>query len=681
MWQQRQRLLTTAVGVALWILGLWCVSFLPSQHLGRIERLRWLSPSDLALIHDESAGVHSEGNLLAVGERGGQLALATTPLAGAVYVELVGRPLVPFPFHQVIVHYAANRLWQSHLETRADFIMRRGIRPIVSVTGQRLHWRWYLPVSANVVRLDFPPQARLKWDYLELRGRLPTAAERGSPSQEAIDLFPTFAWPVALRLFVWGILLALAWSLLRLWLPLPKCDYPAVQRCLIVLIGAKGILLALLLPPFQAPDENRHWQAALQLYRERAQEETPLFHLPELLGALPPRWLAYEPFYAGRLRNQVPESEPTEGVSVGYGSRLTYPLVGLVVGLWPRVATIEEALIVYYLCRLLAVAALVIVLWSGLSGGMVGMTLLMFAATPLMLQQSAAVTSDTVVNLGSLVTAFLFVAAWREPSWRRQALVWLAAGLVTAAKPPTALLLLPLALLPWRRLPLKVVFIPLLIVLGLAAVYWALELGVQLVIRSDPSRAPHVQAQYQLVKQGPGLENFWTALRGLLPPAWNQWDAWYQYHQPLGWLDTNVGTLHRLLIYLGLGLGLLLDGLRGWQVWLQAARQRPGELLILLAIGLVHAVALVLGISLLLFLANTPPGQAHFVGVQHRYFFPALLVLLTLPAALQRESGGARNGGRAWSDFLGGTVASLLLPLLAARMVLLMIDIQTRYSP
>lgn len=681
MWQQRRRLLVTAVGVAIWILGLGCVRFLPSQKLSRIDRLRLLSPAERSLV-DISAGMQIEGNVLTVGERGGQLTLATTPLVGAVYVELVGRPLAPFPYHQVIVHYAANRLWQSHLETRADFIMRRGIRPIVSVMGQRLHCRWYLPVPATVVRLDFPPQAKLEWEYLELRGRLPTEAETTGTPAEAPELFPFFAWPVALRLLIWGLLLALVWGLLRLWLPLPSVNCAVVRRVLILLVGAKGVLLALLLPPFQAPDENRHWQAALQLYRHRAQEETPLFHLPELLGALPPRWLAFEPFYAGRLRNQVPESEAAEGVSVGYGSRLTYPLVALVVGIWPRVTTIEEALVVYYLCRLLAVAALMVVLWSGLAGGMIGMTLLMFIATPLMMQQSAAVTSDTVVNLGSLVTAYLFVAAWRQPSWCRQLLVWLVAGLVTAAKPPSALLLLPLALLPWRRLPLKVVCIPLLICIGFAAAYLALELGVQLVIRSDPGRAAHVQAQYQLVKQGPGLENFCTALRGLLPPAWNQWDAWYQYHQPLGWLDTNVGTLHRLLIYLGLGLGLLFDTLWGWRLWVQAVRHHPGEVLMLLLIGLIHAAALVLGVSLLLFLANTPPGQAYFVGVQHRYFFPAVLVLLTLPAALRRGSTGAADDRQTWrAEFAGMLAAGLLLPLLAARMVLVMIDIQARYSP
>jgi hypothetical protein len=442
-----------------------------------------------------------------------------------------------------------------------------------------------------------------------------------------------------------------------------------------------GSMLAVVLPPFQAPDENRHWQAALTLHRSEAAREVQLFYLPESTGALPPRWLSHVPFHAARLHAEPGAELQAEGVSVGYGSRLTYPIVALVAWCWPRVASVEEALIFYYLCRLLAVAATAGLLWLGLRSGMVGFTLLLFMTTPLMVQQSAAVTSDTVVNLGSLATAMLFVAAWRQPSVVRQALLWIVALLVTAAKPPTALLLLPLALLPWRRLPYKVILIPGLLLLLVVLAWLGLELGVRLVIRSDPGRAQQVQAQYELLKQGPGVENFAAALRGLLPPAWDEWDAWYQFHQPLGWLDTNLGVLHRLLIYLTLGLGLGLDVFLGGKRLWQTLRQHPGELVLIVGLSVIHALALVVGVSLLLFLANTPAGQSHFVGVQHRYFFPAVLVMLTLPAAL-RPAAGEADPAPAPATAAGPLLAAgVLLPLLAARFALLAIDVMTRYGP
>ena len=69
------------------------------------------------------------------------------------------------------------------------------------------------------------------------------------------------------------------------------------------------------------------------------------------------------------------------------------------------------------------------------------------------------------------------------------------------------------------------------------------------------------------------------------------------------------------------------------------------------------------------------------MGVQHRYFFPAVLVLLTLPAALNpsgSDPAPSPTPGAAAGALLA---AGVLLPLLAARFALLAIDVMTRYGP
>ncbi|HMP60508.1 MAG TPA: DUF2142 domain-containing protein [Gemmatales bacterium] len=620
--------------------------------------------------------VEVEDRLVQAGPRGGTLTFASLPLGRVRQIELEITPRAPLTAKSCTLFFATGRLWDNYLEDPSQIILRRGVRPTVTEIGSRWRLVWNLPRAALWLRLDLPADAEFEVEHVVLRGTVASD-----------DDAPLSFLPETLRLLGWGLLTGGLWlGLVLLW-PVLRPTGGSVRGLILGLVAASGLVLALTLPPFQAPDENRHWQAALDLYRAEARSERPLYFLPEIVEALPPRWLAHVPFEVGPLGNLPRESLRAEGVSVGYGSRLTYPVVALVAWCWPRVESVTEALVFYYICRLLSLALAVGLLWLGLRLGLVGFTLLLFWATPSMLQQSVAVTSDTVVNLGSLATAMMFVTTWRQPTLARQVGLWTLALVVTVAKPPTALLLLPLALLPWRRLPWKPVLVPLLVVLAGLAAWGALELGVRLVIRSDPFREAEVLKQYDLLKQGPGLSNFGTALRGLLPPTWTSWDEWYHHHQPLGWLDTDLHPWHRFLIYLGLGFGLVFDGLAGARTLRTALRTRPLAVLGLVLLGLAHAVALVVGISLLLFLANTPAGGTGFVGVQHRYFFPAVLILLMLPAALRQADEVSNDGPSAtdssgWAAALWATAAgAVLLSLLAARVVLLALDVGRRYGP
>jgi len=72
------------------------------------------------------------------------------------------------------------------------------------------------------------------------------------------------------------------------------------------------------LPPFQGPDENRHWKAAVQLYRTDGQSDSILFRLPNILDAESPRWQAETPFHAMSL-HAMPGTMERNGDQKGVG--------------------------------------------------------------------------------------------------------------------------------------------------------------------------------------------------------------------------------------------------------------------------------------------------------------------------------------------------------------------------
>lgn len=534
----------------------------------------------------------------------------------------------------------------------------------VTWDADRVRLRFHLREPALWLKLVFPPTVKLKVVGLRVvteNAACPWGLPRWLPLLAKIGLLGLAAWAT----------LGLA---RQLWPALPQAE---LKRLALFALGAMLALTAMLLPPFQGPDENRHWFAALTLYGRSEEKEPILFRLPEIVGALPSRWKADVPAHPDLLRwNGAPPSRGDHD-SVGYGSKLTYPFVGAVALFFPTVSTLPEALCFYGLCRLLPVLCWAPLLFFLERRGWLTWTLLTFLSFPLVLQQSVVVSSDTLTLLGTLGAGALFLVCRKDGGWRPLLLLWLVALAVTLGKPGTPLLLLPLFLLPWRKIPLKWLTLP----LGLAAIvglgWLVLNYGLRLVEASRGDEGGKLKGRLEYVMRPEGGAVF---LRNVVHRfTWGA-DAFDEWFQPLGWLDTPISDWHRALLYAALLLALAADAAERGRSWLKALKSRPGELAALWGLVLVHAAALILAYTLVMFLAHTQTekGDTAMYGVQIRYFYPAVLVACLIPLGLKNE--GMPPPTLVGAAGLGAALLpTLLFVFLLARGVALAVDLLVRY--
>jgi hypothetical protein len=239
----------------------------------------------------------------------------------------------------------------------------------------------------------------------------------------------------------------------------------------------QGLVMVFCLPPFQGPDENRHWKTAVELYRSDGQANSILQLLPAYLNAEAPRLRSEIRFQKERF--QAAEPVPTqEAIKVTYTRHWGYPTVGLVSLLFPRVTTLNEALYFYYACRLLNLLCLLLLVGWAWKLGLGSCTLMVFLSFPLVMQQCVIVSTDTAHNLGTFLALFLWVKHYRDRrTWSLIALI-VVTLLVVAAKPPIYLgvMLLPAWFLPWSKLlkPLPILLLLACITLSLVAGTWYL---------------------------------------------------------------------------------------------------------------------------------------------------------------------------------------------------------------
>ena len=143
----------------------------------------------------------------------------------------------------------------------------------------------------------------------------------------------------------------------RFWKPL-FLSSAAVKSILILGVPASALIVTFLLPPFQGPDEIQHWQLALNYARPDAIHETPAFSLPVTLdvGAIP-----FNPqvkFKAEKFRSEKLTDYPILPTEYIYVRPYSYPAVWAASVFFPPVRSVHEALILYYLCRILPILAL-----------------------------------------------------------------------------------------------------------------------------------------------------------------------------------------------------------------------------------------------------------------------------------------------------------------------------------
>jgi hypothetical protein len=435
-------------------------------------------------------------------------------------------------------------------------------------------------------------------------------------------------------------------------------------------------LSAVLLPPFQGPDEWIHWKNALTLFRPDAAGETALFNLPEATRAQLLPFKSENQFDTRLLGAQPAEAgTPRQRWYVNYPTPLTYPFVGLVNLCFPRVQTTSEALLFFYLCRALPALVFVALLYAANRASLLSWTAILFFSSPLVQQQFTVVTADTIPNLGTLAVLLLFAACRKQPRLGLHVALWVVTLFVVLAKPPicAGLLLLPAALVPYQKIPHRRLLLPLAGTVVLVTAWWLGQRGFTLLGGKDQS-SPAARQLARLLS-GEGRTEFLQAWRNLIAESSGVTD-WFG---PLGWLDTYFTQRHASLIYLSVWLAWALD-LFVYGPWLvREMLKKPQRALATLACIAAIGLFLHFSICFIMYLTETQPNCRVIVGVQFRYLFPALMIALLLPLAVF-GSPPVLSGRSRWVRLLVGSAAASLLPwLLFAREVELTTTLLTRY--
>ena len=414
----------------------------------------------------------------------------------------------------------------------------------------------------------------------------------------------------------------------RPFLSNPRLPRYAVLLCL---FGA-CVTILFLLPPFQGPDEIVHWKFALAYYRRDGVKD-PAYSLPEQLKAYDLPFQGDQHQDAALLRQPLQSGlAPSLPEDYGYVRWYSYPLVAAVALLYPRSATMGEALQFYYVCRAIPMVILLLLLLWANRRFLVPYTALIFFSLPIFLQQCCVVSTDNLLNLGTLAATLLFLHLWRKPNLPLTVLLWLLCLLMTLSKYIVGgVLLFPLLLLPFRRIPRKKLVVP----AGLLAAAGIMLFLIPHVL--DSLRATHghygseqIEAQIARLTTWRGLRSFVHMYLSMLKKLWGI-DCWSCY---MGWLDTSLSSLHLVLIRISFIVALLLDlcHFGPWlrRIWVEHRREA------LLVAGLIGANLFVntCGVALAYFIIGVEPGGLAIHHWQVRHFFSGLTVLVLLPVLL-----------------------------------------------
>ncbi len=257
--------------------------------------------------------------------------------------------------------------------------------------------------------------------------------------------------------------------------------------------------------------------------------------------------------------------------------------------------------------------------------------------------------------------------------------MWFVCLAVTAAKPPAyaGILLLPLLLVPLRKVPGKAVLLPTAALLVLAAGGVAAKTGLDL-LREGP-RPEELDAQLRFLCTGQGVATFLSAFLKLFTA-----EPWLtRWFQPLGWVDTELNDRHLTLLLLSLGLAALFDLFARGPALAAAVRRRPAWAAVLAAVLVAHFLFAALSSALIMYVAETAPGAALIRGFQLRYLFPVIIPFFFVPLALlegkKAEAGQEAAPAGPGTPLLNSAALCLLPLLLFARQVELTADLLIRY--
>lgn len=573
-------------------------------------------------------------------------------LNGADFIRISISPDVLYSESAFILQYSTDDM--PYFDD--DLIHTRSLRPRISSTGSALILSFTPIYAAKDVRLQLAPQLAIQLVDMHANGY--------KPNQQNWHY-----WRLAIEYCLYALTITTAIVWLTNFLPIiqPWLLSPMILSILWLL--CQGLVMVFWLPPFQGPDENRHWKTAVELFRSDGQASSILQLLPAYLNAEVPRLRSEIRF--SKERFQATEPVPAqEAIKVTYTRHWGYPTVGLVSLLFPRVTTLNEALYFYYACRLLNLLCLLVLVSWAWKLGLGSCTLMVFLSFPLVMQQCVIVSTDTAHNLGTFLALLLWVKHYRDRrTWSLIALI-VVSLLVVAAKPPIYLgvLLLPAWFLPWSKL-LK----PLPILLMLVCIAVSLGVGMSYLWRIvDDSRmhmGDEARTQLKYILTAEGIEQFIGAAmeypHRVLNPAY-----WFE---PLGWLDTLLSPQHLLLIWISLGIAASVDVFHFIRRTRSLGCWSLMDLLEPLVGSISSAFFIWWSLALVMYLTITPYQSTGIVGMQVRYMVPAVLCFLLWPLGRWQVPTNLPK-----TNYYG--IGCLLLLLLGLfRTSLLMFDLYSRY--
>jgi len=485
--------------------------------------------------------------------------------------------------------------------------------------------------------------------------------------------------------------------------------YVRAVLCCVFAAAVFGTIFAVLIPPFQAPDEHVHWSAgvrrtlpAIVMGNTKTETCEYAFSLPDLFETNRIAFHPNEKIDGQQYRTLSKIKKVCSTSMLNYGYIGTYPGI-----LLARLLTVGEgksptkAFQLFLLSRLLQgalVIFLIVRLWSFMRcsqqiiPGMLSLSVMILS--PLFLQQSFAVSADgiTFALSLSLLTFLLFMERVKFFDWL---LLFYLAISVAMTKPP---------LLPMMPFFLFVGFLRFYLtqpspsfgsmlrshrfLLVVACTASATLAAIWMVLQDHTPPAHQMLGRDIDMKRQMLfiLEHPWTVFKMLCDCCF-QFLNIHSFTGPLGWLDAPLSrwtlrVLKRMLfISFCIDIFAALFVLRvawteHWRCWAQ-----KGVLFILLSVSLFVTA---LCVPLTLYLTWSPVGAALIDGVQARYFFPVVLMVplvfgsVFLPLHLRKSD--AYETTLAVQSRWGALVASILVPALLVQLTTpLFLDLVSRW--
>ncbi|MGI3899101.1 MAG: DUF2142 domain-containing protein [Janthinobacterium lividum] len=436
------------------------------------------------------------------------------------------------------------------------------------------------------------------------------------------------------------------------------------------------VFLAVLVPPFQAPDEPNHFRRIAEILNGGL-----VGHAGPGIGqsgAVLPRSIARVAdsfmFLAGDPDKKYSADVMREALEVRwnrsekafteFGNIAIYPpfFYGPAVGALAIGRTLDWGVMdSYRLAR--AINGVLAALIGAAAIGIVGRgrsLLFVILSLPMTLSLFASVSQDALMIPGAMLAVALCSRATRRPvgrGWPGRLIAALLLGAAMAGRPPYVFLLIALAI------PRMVLGRPVSLVTRTWPVAVALVVGVGwIAFGAAPAQTPmrvgsgvSISGQLHEILRHPML--FPSALWNTL--SLSGLDHLKEAIGVLGWLDTPLPDFYYILAIAATLIGALLavDGALPRPAWRRGCA---------LAAGMIMASVAVLGA---LYLSWTPVGSDVVEGFQGRYLLPiASLAAMAVPALTARRASAANPFGKrgvffravGWSALFALAIANAL---------------------